>query len=90
MNTKLKLKACIPIRDITALTIIKSSSTVMVVKVKQFDFMMEMIRRTELVLLLISIFDKNNWKRPDFIESNGIKIMNPNLKKQIIEFDPSI
>lgn len=55
---------------------------------KNYDFLMETIRRTELVVFLINITDNNGWQRPELIQSNGLKLLKTK-KQEILDFDPS-
>ncbi len=58
------------------MTLIKTSSAMFAIHVnKSYDFLMETIRRTELIVFLINIFDNNSWERPELIQSNGLKLM---------------
>lgn len=66
----------IPIRDITGMTLIKTSSAMFAIHVnKSYDFLMETMRRTELIIFIINAFDTNRWPRPDLVQSNGLKLM---------------
>ena len=42
---------------------------------KAYDFLMETIRRTELIVFLVNIKDNNGWDRPELIQSNGLKLL---------------
>ena len=65
----------IPLKDITGITVIKTSSSVFVLHVaNRFDFLMETIRRTELIIFIITMLDKYDLPRPKIIYSTGIKI----------------
>jgi hypothetical protein len=89
LSLNLSLVVKIPIKDIGAITLIKSSSAVLALHVSQsFDFLLETIRRTELILFLINIFDNNGWDRPSMVQSSGLRLMK-NKKEEIIDFDPS-
>lgn len=68
LSLNLSLIVKIPVKDISSITIIKSSSAVLALHVNQsFDFLMETIRRTELLLYLINICDNQAWPRPHLI-----------------------
>lgn len=89
LSLNLSLVVKINIKDIKAITLIKSSSAVMAIHVNQsFDFLMETIRRTELILFLINVCDNKKLKRPELVQSSGLKIMK-NQKEKIIDFDPA-
>ena len=55
---------------------------------KHYDFLMETIRRTELVVFIINITDNNNWIRPELIQSSGLKLLK-SKKEEILDFDPA-
>jgi len=66
----------IPIKDITGITLIKTSSAMLAIHVnRNYDFLMETIRRTEFIVFLINITDNNGWQRPELVQSNGLKLL---------------
>ena len=66
MNISLILQ--IALKDIQGITVIKTSSSVFVLHLKSgFEVLMETIRRTELIIFIISMFDKEGLPRPNLI-----------------------
>ena len=58
----------VALKDITGITVIKTSSSVFVLHVNnQFDFLMESIRRTELLIFIITMMDKEGIQRPKLV-----------------------
>lgn len=55
---------------------------------KKYDFLMETVRRTELIVFLINIVDNNKWPRPELIQSSGLKLLKTK-KEEIVDFDPA-
>lgn len=70
----------ISIRDITSITLIKNSASMMAIHAhKTNDFIIESLRRTEIVVFLINICDNLGIQRPKIVHSNGLKFANSNL-----------
>lgn len=89
LSLNLSLVVKIPIKDITGMTLIRTSSAMLAIHVsKAYDFLMETMRRTELIVFLINIFDNNLWERPELIQSNGLKLLKTK-KQEILDFDPA-
>lgn len=89
LSINLSLIVKIPIKDISGITLIKTSSAMLAIHVnKNYDFLIETIRRTELIVFLINIFDNNQWQRPELIQSNGLRLLRTK-KQEILDFDPA-
>ncbi len=89
LSLNLSLIVKIPIKDITGITLIKTTSAMLAIHAnKSYDFLMETIRRTELIIFLINITDNNNWPRPELIQSSGLKLLKTK-KEEILDFDPA-
>ena len=89
LSLNLSLIVKIPIKDISGITLIKTSSAMLAIHVsKSYDFLMETIRRTELVVFLISMADANQWPRPELVQSSGLKLLKTK-KEEILDFDPA-
>ena len=68
LNLNLSLVIKIPIKEITGITLIKSSSAMIAIHASNFsDSLLETLRRTELIIFVINIFDRNGWQRPSFV-----------------------
>lgn len=49
---------------------------------------METIRRTELLIFIITMIDKLGLPRPKLVQSTGIKIQKDKSSTQVVDFDP--
>ena len=65
LSLHLSLVVKIPLHEIKGMTLIKNSSAMMAIHVNNVqDFLLETLRRTELIIFIANIFDNNGWPRP--------------------------
>lgn len=85
----------VPLETIKALTLIKKSASVIAIHCPgSFDHLIEIVRRTELVMFLMHMFDVRNFKKPTIHYADGLKTKtggkkNKPAEKKILKFDPS-
>ncbi|CAI2364305.1 unnamed protein product [Moneuplotes crassus] len=85
----------VPIESIKALTLIKKSANVIAIHCPgTFDHLIEIVRRTELVMFLMHMFEIRNLKFPRVNYADGLKTKsqrsNKPEEKKLLKFDPSV
>jgi len=90
LSLKLSVLVRIPISKITAITLTKQGAALLVIHVQgEQDFIMETLRRTELVIFIINLVDNQRLKRPKIHYSTSLKIVRDQGAQEVIEFDVS-
>lgn len=89
LSLNLSVIVRVPLKDIRAMTLIRSSSAIMAIHVEgSFDYLLETVRRTELVIFLITSMDNKGLNRPGILYSSGLKVLQE-AKEKVLNFDPS-
>jgi hypothetical protein len=83
----------IPLEHIKGLTLIKKSATVIAIHCPgSFDHLIEIIRRTEMVMFLMHMFDTRKLPKPKIYYADGLKTTttkkNKVPQKKVLKFDP--
>jgi len=84
----------VPLENIKGMTLIKKSATVIAIHCPgSFDHLIEIIRRTELVMFLMHMFDARKIPKPKIFYADGLKTKTNTKNKvpenKVIKFDPS-
>ena len=84
----------VPLENIKALTLIKKSASLLAIHCPgTFDHLIEVVRRTELVMFLMHMFDVKKIKKPKIHYADGLKTKchkkNKPDENKILKFDPS-
>lgn len=84
----------VPLENIKGLTLIKKSATVMAIHCpSSFDHLIEIVRRTEIVMFLMHMFETRKLPKPKIYYADGLKTKtdkeNAVPEKKILKFDPS-
>ena len=84
----------VPLETIKGITLIKKSASVMAIHCPEsFDHLIEIVRRTEMVMFLMHMFDVRKLKKPKIYYADGLKTKttkkNKPTEKKVLKFDPS-
>lgn len=84
----------VPLETIKAMTLIKKSASVIAIHCPgSFDHLIEIVRRTELVMFLMHMCDVRKLKKPTIHYADGLKTKttksNKPTENKVLKFDPS-
>ena len=84
----------VPLETIKGMTLIKKSATLIAIHCPgSYDHLIEIIRRTELVMFLMHMFDVRKLTKPKIYYADGLKTKTSGKNKvpenKILKFDPA-